>query len=224
MDSGWRHTVCNCGRSWRSLAQKRTTKWSCCWTLMTATAKVAEPLPKLKQKKLDKAFAALEQFRSPQVQQTEYLVPKTVQISDQTQTVMGRRQPAPRARSAMHFGTDGFQCHHDATCAADVNILDGSDNTLRDRAWRCTEHAVGDTIEVWRYADDVIDRKVTQELGRGAQAIVYRVVSDGVACALKVASVLPVADEARALLRVNSPQRHPNVLQARFVCSPRRWR
>ena len=62
------------------------------------------------------------------------------------------------------------------------------------------EHAVGDTIEVWRYADDVIDCKVTQELGRGAQAIVYRVVSEGVACALKVASVLPVADEARALL------------------------
>ena len=59
-----------------------------------------------------------------------------------------------------------------------------------------------------------------EELGRGAQAIVYRVMSEQRVCALKVGSALAVADEARVLLRVNSPLKHPHVLEAQYVCSP----
>ena len=187
-------------------------------------ATLREPLPKLKQKKLDKAFAALEQFeqlRNPRVEQTEYLVPKTVYMSGQTQSVVGKvTNSGARSNagsSTASTGSSGIMTRR-VLPTSTSSVLPTTRFVTEHGA--APEHAVGDTIEVWRYADDVIDCKVTQELGRGAQAIVYGVVSEGVACALKVASVLPVADEARALLRVNSPQRHPNVLQARFVCSP----
>ena len=33
-------------------------------------------------------------------------------------------------------------------------------------------------------------------------------------------TALALADEARALLRVNSPHKHPHVLEAQYVCSP----
>ena len=56
--------------------------------------------------------------------------------------------------------------------------------------------------------------------GRGAQAIVYRAESEGTVCALKAAHVHVVVDETRAMLRVNSPRKHPNVLAVQYVCTP----
>ena len=61
------------------------------------------------------------------------------------------------------------------------------------------EHATGSQIEVWRHGDDVVACEVKEELGRGAQAVVYRVESEGAVRALKVARMLAIADEARVM-------------------------
>ena len=63
------------------------------------------------------------------------------------------------------------------------------------------EHEAGKRIEVWRHGDNVVACDIIEEIGRGAQAVVYRAECEGATRALKAARVLPVVEEARAMLR-----------------------
>ena len=188
-------------------------------------------LPRVKQRKFDKGLTALQQHKRPKVEQT-YLLPETVTISDQTESVLGQRTRTVRIHSDMAI--DGDTADGDTEGTAQVTssrvlsrrVLPSETSSVLQTTRFVTEpgtapeHAIGDIITVWRFGKDVVECKIINELGRGAQAIVFLVQSQGRECALKVASVLPVADEARALLRVNSPRKHPHVLEAQYVCSP----
>eukprot|EP00937_MAST-01D_sp_MAST-1D-sp2_P003080 g3080.t1 len=148
-------------------------------------------LPKLKRHEFDSALADLKHFYDPELKQS-YIVPATFVMSGATKSLV---------------------------CSASSSLAQRS-TTLQATREPPPEHAIGSQIDVWRHADDVVACEVKSELGRGAQAIVYRVESAGAVRALKVARVLAIADEARVMLRINSPQKHPHVLEVSYVCSP----
>ena len=50
-----------------------------------------DALPRFKQRKFNKGLAALQQHKRPKVDQT-YLLPETVALSDQTESLVGRRR------------------------------------------------------------------------------------------------------------------------------------
>ena len=157
-------------------------------------------------------------------------------MSDQTESLVGRRTRTLRvgihenvssnnendnvrnSDRLKHVGSSGLVSSRGLT--GDSRSMSSKTARFVTEPGTAPEHSTGDIITVWRFGKDVVDCKVIKELGRGAQAVVFLVQSQGRECALKVASVLPVADEARALLRVNSPHKHPHVLEAQYVCSP----
>jgi serine/threonine protein kinase/energy-coupling factor transporter ATP-binding protein EcfA2 len=82
-------------------------------------------------------------------------------------------------------------------------------------------YEVGDTITLAEVAEETIHCDVVSLLGKGAAASVFKIMTSGKLCALKVfkagCSFLDLSTEASLLLMTNHPKSHPNVLQADFV-------
>jgi hypothetical protein len=77
-------------------------------------------------------------------------------------------------------------------------------------------HQVGDIITLAQVQEEKIECKLESLLGEGATSTVFKVVTYGKVCALKVfkaqSSFANLSEEASLLLTANHPQGHPNVL------------